>query len=192
MNEKLWAIIDRNYQLLWTRTELMHKRLAELENAALDKAAIEANTNEITQELARLREENAILAAGVEEPPANPYGYELILDLHGCDRSTFNRPSLREFFKKLCTQIEMKRCKLHFWDDAGLPAEQCQTSPHTKGTSAVQFILTSSVVIHTLDLLDAAYVNIFSCKLFDPIAAEQLTREWFAAKECRSRFIPRV
>ena len=121
-----------------------------------------------------------------------PYGYELTLDLHGCDSSTFNRASLRKYFAKLCKAIDMERCDLHFWDDVGVPAEDQQTSPHTKGTSAVQFILTSTIVIHTLDLLEAAYINIFSCKPFDKEIAEKLTKEWFAAKECRTHFIERI
>ena len=86
-----------------------------------------------------------------------PYGYELVLDLHGCDPNTFNRPSIEDFFKKLCKQIKMTRCDLHFWDDVGVSREEQQTSPHTKGTSAVQFILTSTIVIHTLDLMGAVY-----------------------------------
>lgn len=121
-----------------------------------------------------------------------PYGYELILDLHSCDSSTFNRKSLRLYFESLCDEIKMTRCKLHFWDDVGVPLEEQQTSPHTKGTSAVQFILTSTVVVHTLDLLGAVYINIFSCKEYDKDKAEQLTKEWFKAKECRTHFIERI
>ena len=121
-----------------------------------------------------------------------PYGYELILDLHGCDSSTFSRASLRKYFPKLCKAIDMKPCDLHFWDDVGVPPQERQTSPHTKGTSAVQFILTSTIVIHTLDLMDAAYVNIFSCKPFDRKMAQRLTKEWFKAKKCRSHFIERI
>lgn len=121
-----------------------------------------------------------------------PYGYELILDLHGCDVTTFNRESLREFFKKLCDEIEMTRCELHFWDDVGVPIEEKQTSPHTKGTSAVQFILTSTVVVHTLDLLEAVYINIFSCKEYDKAKAEKLTCDWFKSKKCTTHFIERI
>jgi S-adenosylmethionine/arginine decarboxylase-like enzyme len=121
-----------------------------------------------------------------------PYGYELILDLHSCDVSTFNRESLKSFFEKLCDEIKMTRCELHFWDDVGVPLEEQQTSKHTQGTSAVQFILTSTIVIHTLDLLKAVYINIFSCKEFDKDKAEKLTKEWFGAKECRSHFIERI
>ena len=120
------------------------------------------------------------------------YGVELILDLHGCDVTTFNRESLDNYFETICKAIDMQRCELHFWDDVGVPPEEQQTSPHTKGTSAVQFILTSTIVIHTLDLLKAVYINIFSCKEFDKDKAEKLTKEWFGARECRSHFIERI
>ncbi len=120
------------------------------------------------------------------------YGYELILDLHRCNTSTFNRTSLGQYFEKLCEAIDMKRCDLHFWDDVGVPPEERQTSPHTKGTSAVQFILTSTIVVHTLDLLKAVYINIFSCKPFDRKVAEKITKKWFGAENCKAHFIERA
>ena len=86
----------------------------------------------------------------------------------------------------------MKRCQLYFWDDVGVPNEKKQTLAHTKGTSAVQFILTSSIVIHTLDLLGSVYINIFSCKSFDEKAALKFTKNWFASSECISHFIKRI
>lgn len=121
-----------------------------------------------------------------------PYGYELIMDLHGCDVATFNRSSLDEYFEKLCKAIDMQKCERYWWDDVGLPEEKKQTLPHTKGTSAVQFILTSTIVVHTLDILGAVYVNIFSCKWFDREVAEQITRDWFGTKEWRIHFIERI
>ena len=112
-----------------------------------------------------------------------PYGQELILDLHGCRVIKFNRVAIEVFFIELCDLIGMERCDLHFWDDEGLPADQCQTNPKTKGTSAVQFIITSSIVIHALDMMEAAYINIFSCKPFDADAAARFTQKFFGAKE---------
>ena len=122
----------------------------------------------------------------------NPYGFELLLDLHGCDVSKFNRSSLRKYFARLCKAIDMKRCELYFWDDVSVPVKEKQTLPHTKGTSAVQFILTSNITIHTLDLLKAAYINVFSCKAYDSKVAEKITKEWFGAKKCNARFIERI
>ena len=95
------------------------------------------------------------------------------------------------FFIELCDLIDMERCEVHFWDDVGVSPEEQQTQPHTKGTSAVCFILTSTIVVHTLDLLKSVYVNIFSCKEFDPKAAGAFTKKWFGAQDCSSRFIDR-
>lgn len=127
-----------------------------------------------------------------EDQIVSAYGYELILDLHGCNPSTFNRESLDSFFTEVCDLIDMERCGVHFWDDVGVPPEERQTSPLTKGTSAVCFILTSTIVVHTLDKLGAVYVNIFSCKEFDPAVARKFTEEWFQAGSCGHTFINRV
>jgi len=60
-----------------------------------------------------------------------------------------------------------------------------------KGTSAIQFIKTSTITIHTLDLLQNAYVNIFSCKEFDVDAAQKFTKEWFKGEIVHSYVIER-
>ena len=65
------------------------------------------------------------------------YGYELILDIHECVPDTFNRTSIDTYFTELCSIVNMEKCEVHFWDDVGIPKEQRQTEPHTKGTSAV-------------------------------------------------------
>ena len=119
------------------------------------------------------------------------YGYELILDMHGCNVSTFNRECLDGFFRKICKAIKMEKCDRYFWDDVGVPKHERQTSPRTKGTSAVQFILTSTIIIHTLELTETAYVNIFSCKEYDTELAAKITREWFGAKEFTARLVKR-
>ena len=125
-------------------------------------------------------------------PARTTYGVELILDVHGCDPETFTRKHLDDFFTRLCDLIEMEKCEVHFWDDVGVPVEDQQTLPHTKGTSAVCFILTSTIVVHTLDILRAVYVNIFSCKDFDPAAATAFTEEFFGGKCESTSFIKRI
>jgi S-adenosylmethionine decarboxylase len=119
------------------------------------------------------------------------YGQELILDLHGCDAVRFTRPEIEQFCEELCELIDMERCDLHFWDDVGVPEEEQQTHPKTKGTSAVQFILTSTIVIHTLDLMKAAYVNIFSCKEFDTDEAAKFTAKWFGSTDWTANVVTR-
>jgi S-adenosylmethionine decarboxylase len=120
------------------------------------------------------------------------YGKELIIDLHGCNVNTFNRKSLRKYFKEICKLIDMQRAKLVFWDDIGVPEDQKQTLPHTTGTSAVQFILTSNITVHTLDKLGNVYVNIFSCKDFDSNVALKFTRTFFEGKVSHFKIVSRV
>ena len=120
-----------------------------------------------------------------------PYGKELILDLHHCDSGRFTRKNIRNYFSKLCELIDMERCKLSWWDDHGLQPEECQTEPHLKGTTAIQFILTSNITIHTLDLLNNAYINIFSCKDFDADAAMEFSADWFKGEIVNSHLIER-
>jgi len=42
------------------------------------------------------------------------YGVELILDLHGCDATTFTRDNITAYFERLCELIDMQREALHF------------------------------------------------------------------------------
>jgi len=120
------------------------------------------------------------------------YGYELVLDLHDCNTNKFNRSNIESYFTEICRRISMTKCEVHFWDDVGVPEDEKQTSPKTKGTSAVCFILTSSIVIHTLDILKIVYVNIFSCKEFDPDVAAKFSQNWFEAGSYRTNFLSRI
>ena len=126
-----------------------------------------------------------------EPAPNGAYGQELILDLHGCDTTTFTRKGLKQYFTEVCDLIDMERCDLHFWDDVGVSEGEQQTDPKTKGTSAVQFILTSTIVIHTLDLMKAVYVNIFSCKDFDTDEAAEFTAKWFGSTDWTANVVTR-
>ena len=110
------------------------------------------------------------------------YGKELILDLHECNTQKFNRKNIKKFFVELCNLIDMQRAELYWWDDYGLPANERQTEPHLKATSAVQFIMTSNITIHTLDILKSVYLNIFSCKDFNAIKAAEFSRKFYGGR----------
>lgn len=110
------------------------------------------------------------------------YGKELILDLHGCDSSKFTRKSIKKFFKELCELIDMEREDLHWWDYKGREEEYEKAPPHLKGISAIQFIRTSNITVHTLDDLKVIYLNIFSCKNFDAKVTLDFCVKWFDCK----------
>ena len=119
------------------------------------------------------------------------YGKELILDLHGCNPKTFKRNVMKAFFAELCDLIDMQRTKLTWWDDLNVPLEERETEAHLKGTSAVQFIKTSSITIHALDLMGNVYINIFSCSDFDGRKVANFCVNFFGGKIVSSRTIIR-
>lgn len=108
------------------------------------------------------------------------YGKELILDLHNCNPETYkNREEIEELVLNLCIEIKVSRGDLHFWDYAGYPEEYKAAPAHLRGTSVVQFIKTSTIVIHTLDDLRQVYVNVFSCDSFSDKAVSKMVKEYF-------------
>jgi len=119
------------------------------------------------------------------------YGEELVLDVHNCDLSKFNKEDIENFFIELCDIINMERCDLHFWEDEYLTEEE-KTNPVLSGISAVQFIKTSSITLHALNLLRKVFINIFSCKPFDTNKAAAFSEMYFAGDIVSTRTVNRV
>jgi len=104
------------------------------------------------------------------------YGESLVLDLIDCNPETFTRINIKMLCCGLCDIIDMEREDLYFWDYEGAQEEYQEAPDHLKGTSAVQFIRTSSLVIHTLDVTRQVFIDLFSCKTFDHnVVAEYVT-----------------
>lgn len=121
------------------------------------------------------------------------YGKELILDLHNIKNiHLFNRKDLEIFMIELCDLIDMKREDLHFWDELYTPEEEKYTEEHLIGTSACQFITTSNIVIHTLDVMRRTYINIFTCKPFQEDKAIKFCQEWFDGDIINCKVVRRI
>ena len=120
------------------------------------------------------------------------YGKEVIIDMHECDPDMFNRVNIEAFFIDVCNRIDMVRQDLYFWDDLDTPKDEKQTEPHLVGTSAVQFILTSNITIHTLDLLGKVYINVFSCKDFEASVVVDCAKRWFMGIVVSMREVRRI
>ena len=121
---------------------------------------------------------------------SKPFGYELIVDLRECDVDVFTALAIEGFCKDLCKEIDMIPEDFHIW--ASDPADYETDPPHLHGVSAVQFITTSTIVIHTLSKLRAAHINIFSCKVFDQLAALTFATKFFNGVLVQSRFLERL
>ncbi len=121
------------------------------------------------------------------------YGKELILDIHECGAGyRFNRKDLKIFLKNLVKLLDMKAEKLIWWDYKGMPEEYAKAPPHLKGISAIQFIRTSNIVIHTLDSREIIYLNIFSCKDFDADKAAKFCEKYFEGRIVNQQVIDRI
>lgn len=114
------------------------------------------------------------------------YGYELVLDLYGCDKKAISsKKRLQEYVDKLCKLIKMKKFGRTLLPYFG------QKKAFTKGYSLVQLIETSSITGHFSEYWGRAYINIFSCKEFDRFAAKKFTCQFFQAQKIKNRFLIR-
>lgn len=114
------------------------------------------------------------------------FGIELVLDLYGCDPEIIRSgKKLDTFARRLCRRIKMKRY--------GEPiiAHFGHKHPVTSGYSLVQLIETSCISGHFSEERNCAYLNIFSCKSFDPDDTAQFCQDFFKAKRVRKRFLAR-
>ncbi|HZU17292.1 MAG TPA: S-adenosylmethionine decarboxylase [Candidatus Dormibacteraeota bacterium] len=116
-----------------------------------------------------------------------PFGWELLLDLYECDRQAIqDEAGIRRFVEQLCDEIlHMRRVGepllLHFGE----------ADPKTAGYSAVQLIETSSVVAHFSEERGSVYLDVFSCRRFDPDQIIRFASRTFQAGRCRSQFVTR-
>ena len=93
---------------------------------------------------------------------------------------------------ELCNLIDMQREDLYFWDELYTPKKDRFTEEHLIGTSAIQFITTSNITIHTLDVMQRVYLNIFTCKPFNEKLAIKFCKDWFDGKIITQRLIKRI
>lgn len=103
-----------------------------------------------------------------------PWGYHLIVDCRACDISRItDRDNIIAFVKTLVERIDMRAY--------GEPIlEHFAThDPDKAGYSLVQLIETSNITAHFVDKNGDAYVDIFSCKSFDPNVALAVIDEFF-------------
>ena len=119
------------------------------------------------------------------------YGKELMLDIHRCDSGLFTREKLNEFFTKLCIKLDMKVCQINYWDYEN-EKEKEEAPPHLAGTTAVCFISTSNITIHTLDKTKRIYLNIFSCKWFETKPAIEFSIDFFKGKLAKAKVVNRL
>ncbi len=112
---------------------------------------------------------------------SNTFGMEVVLDLYDCNLVTIrSKEKLQEYTRELCQVIGMTPYGAPFAEWFGL------NEAKTTGYSIVQLIETSSITGHFSEEWNSAYINIFSCKEFDPKQAAEFSKHFFEADRVES------
>ena len=103
------------------------------------------------------------------------WGRSCSVDLHECDPELVKNPAaIRKFVRQLCTKLNMKRhgpCRVERFGSGNL-----------RGYSMMQFIQTSSITAHFDEFGERAFIDIFSCKQFNPRMVALFCKKYFKAK----------
>jgi S-adenosylmethionine/arginine decarboxylase-like enzyme len=101
-----------------------------------------------------------------------PWGMMAVIDLQDCDRARLADPdTIRRFVPEVIEAIDMVRYGPLHIERFG--------EGELEGWSAMQFIETSSLTIHTDEFGDRCYIDLFSCKPFEPELAAAIAVKHF-------------
>ncbi len=108
---------------------------------------------------------------------SDSWGLLTSVDLHHCNPETIrDAEKIKQFVYELCELIEMKRfgdCTVvNFGEDE-----------RVAGYSMFQLIETSCISAHFANQTNAVYLDIFSCKFYEPKVAADFAQKFFEAKD---------
>jgi spermidine synthase len=110
------------------------------------------------------------------------WGLLTSVDLFGCNpKKIRSKKEIKKYVRQLCKKIDMKR----FGETHAI---RFGSEERVKGYSMMQLIETSIISGHFAEQTNSAYIDIFSCKYYDPIKAEEFSKEFFEAKRAESYF----
>src|SRR5476651_2795526 len=106
------------------------------------------------------------------------WGMLTSIDLKKCNRETIRSYNhLKKYLVDLSDFIDMKR----FGEPTIITFGE---EDNVLGYSMTQFIETSLISGHFADETNSAFIDIFSCKVYDPMKAAIFTKTYFEAKSC--------
>jgi S-adenosylmethionine/arginine decarboxylase-like enzyme len=111
---------------------------------------------------------------GLNTESAQDYwGIASAIDIYNCDPDKIrDAEAIRRFVAELCELIEMKRfgetMVVHFGEEE-----------RVAGYSMVQLIETSLISAHFANQTNTTYLDVFSCKEYDPEEVRKFAQEFF-------------
>lgn len=107
------------------------------------------------------------------------WGLYTSVDMKGCDPAAIrDAEKIRQFIVELCDLIDMKR----FGEPQVIHFGPCEK---VAGFSMTQLIETSLVSGHFANETNAAYLDIFSCKEYEPSKAAEFCKSFFGAESVK-------
>jgi S-adenosylmethionine/arginine decarboxylase-like enzyme len=104
-----------------------------------------------------------------------PWGMLAAIDLYGCERHRLEDPnSIRAFVPRVIKAIGMRAygpLRLERFGNGEL-----------EGWSAMQFIETSSITVHADEVSGRCFIDVFSCREFDPEIAAAIAVAHFGGR----------
>jgi S-adenosylmethionine/arginine decarboxylase-like enzyme len=112
------------------------------------------------------------------------WGYHLILDCSGCDHDSItSAKNIETFTKTLVKDIDMVAYGepqiVHFGDG------------DKEGFTLIQLIETSNIAGHFVNENDSMYLDVFSCKQYDPQVVVDLVYKFFKPESIRPTYLTR-
>lgn len=102
------------------------------------------------------------------------FGWHLTLDMHKLDASISSPEKVELWVRELVKKIDMV--------PYGEPLIKHFGEGELEGITAVQLIMTSSIVAHFCDHPRTGYIDVFSCKEFDYEVVKKWTLECFGGE----------
>jgi S-adenosylmethionine/arginine decarboxylase-like enzyme len=119
------------------------------------------------------RQPKTIMDEAIE---ANAWGIASSIDIYQCNPETIrSADKIRQFVIELCDLIEMKRFQDTIVVDFG-------EDERVAGFSMAQLIETSLISGHFANLTNTAYIDVFSCKPYDPDVVAEFAQAFFGGK----------
>jgi len=113
------------------------------------------------------------------------WGILTSLDIHDCDPKIIrDAKSIKRFVIELCELIDMKRFGEPIIIDFGL-------DERVTGFSMTQLIETSLISAHFANQTNNVYLDIFSCKYYDPKTAAEFAKNYFKGKDYNMNVVVR-
>lgn len=112
------------------------------------------------------------------EAIANAWGLACSFDIYGCNPKMIRgADEIKRFVRELCDLIGMRR----FGDTTVVDFGEDERAA---GFSMTQLIETSLISAHFANATNTVYLDVFSCKLYDPAVVERFATEFFGGSEC--------